>query len=320
MGDRFWKGVAALGGAAALFYAVGFTVVQSYVYKNGFQGIFWLTREFYRDAGAAFILDLIRVPMLAPYIFFPYLGLLLLLIPTDRNLLLFCTGEGTLSNQQWVKILALLGIMVLTGIFALYYGAISNKELFTEFIDLLRRSEESTLIEPERSLAFFSLVTPVIAIMAIFVYRSWKCLSPTSKRREILGFIFLFYLLFLSIIPITYGFYLYDLKIVPIKDPHLVRTLSGKKANSVGKDEIWLLGEFGNKYVFFRKVKNPIETQGIIETYDVSEIKHLNFNMRQASTLKMHMTYDVPDPVKQSQKENTMKWIMQDLGKPEVKK
>jgi hypothetical protein len=154
--------------------------------------------------------------------------------------------------------------------------------------------------------------------MAIFIYRFWKCIGDTSKKREVLGVVFLLYFLFLSIIPITYGFYLYDLRIVPVKDAHLVYTETENKAISGEKDTIWLLGEFGNKYVFFRKIKNPIESQGIIETYDVSEIKHLNFNMRQASFLKMHMTYNVSSLEKQVQKENTMDWIMQDLGQLEV--
>jgi len=196
MSEKFWKGVAALGGAAVLFYGIGYTIVQSYVYRNGFHGLFWLTKEFYQDAGATFILDLIRVPMLASYIFFPYLFLLFLLIPKDENLKLFCSGDSTLSIRQWVKILSLLGIMTLTGILALCYGNISNKELFAKLIDLLRRSEESTLSIPEKSLAFCSLVTPVITVMAFFVYRSWKCLSPTSKRRRMLGFIFLLYFVF----------------------------------------------------------------------------------------------------------------------------
>ena len=107
--ERFWKGVAALGGAAAVFYALGFTVVQSYAYKNGFFGMFWLTKEFYRDAGATFILDLIRVPMLAPYIFFPLLLVLFLLIPKNEKLGLLCSGKAGLSKRDWAKMLARWG-------------------------------------------------------------------------------------------------------------------------------------------------------------------------------------------------------------------
>ena len=88
--ERFWKGVAALGGAAAVFYALGFTVVQSYAYKNGFFGMFWLTKEFYRDAGATFILDLIRVPK-------------------NEKLGLLCSGKAGLSKRDWAKMLARWG-------------------------------------------------------------------------------------------------------------------------------------------------------------------------------------------------------------------
>lgn len=319
MSEKFWKGVAALGGAAALFYALGFTVVQSYAYKNGFFGMFWLTKEFYRDAGGTFLLDLVRVPMLAPYIFFPLILFLFFLIPKENSLKTFCSGETWLSGKEWFKIALLLGIMILTGIFALYYGAISSHEGFADFVDLLRRSEESTLAQPERSLAFCSLITPVMTVVAVFLYRSWKCLDAQSKRREILGGILLLYFMFVSIIPITYGFYVYDLRIVPISDPKIRVELEAGVPTGEG-EEIWFLGEFGNKYVFFRKMGNPIEPLGIIETRNVADLKRLSFDIRRAGSLRIHMTKEVPLQLKEEQKEQTMKLILKDLAKQEVMK
>jgi hypothetical protein len=319
MSEKLWKAVAALGGAAALFYALGFTVVQSYAYKNGFFGMFWLTKEFYRDAGATFILDLVRVPMLAPYIFFPLLLILLSLIPKDDKLRLFCGGEAKLSNRDWAKILVLFGIMVLTGVFALNYGALSGRESFAEFVDRLRWTEESTLPQPENSLAFCSLITPVMVVVAIFLYRCWQCLDRQSKRRDIIRGIFIFYFVFVSMIPITYGFYVYDLRVLPISDPQIQAELEGGEPTGMGGG-IFFLGEFGDKYVFFRKMGNSIENKGIIETRNVQELKRLGFDIRRASSLRMLMTKDVPDQVKEKQKEQTMQWILEGLGKEELTK
>lgn len=309
MGQMFWKIVAGFGGAAALFYALGFTVVQSYVYKNGFEGMFWFTNEFYRDAGAVFILDLIRVPMLAPFVFFPYFFVLFLLIPKEENLRLFKETGTPVSKAHWIKVLVLLAVMAFTAIVALYYEDILGKKFVIQLIDLLRRSNEHTAAQPEQSLAFCCLVTPIVAVWAVFLYKQWKCLLPGCRGREFYGSILILYMVFLFIIPVTYGFYLYDVKIVPIKDAQLV---GGQTDPAQGgtNDEIWLLGEFGEKYVFFRKVKNKLSTQGIIETYDVKEIKHLNFDIKRSSTLKAHMKDYVPE----ASKVQTMDWIMEDMA------
>jgi hypothetical protein len=309
MGQVFWKVLAGFGGAAALFYALGFTVVQSYVYKNGFEGMFWFTNEFYRDAGAVFILDLIRVPMLAPYIFFPYFLILFLLIPKEENLRLFKEAGTSVSKAHWTKTLVLLAIMTLTAMIALYYETVLGKKFVIRLIDLLRRSSEHTSTQPEQSLAFCSLVTPIIAVVSIFLYKHWKCLMPGCKGREFYGSILILYMVFLFIIPVTYGFYLYDVKIVPIKDSQLVSCKTDLVPDAKD-DEIWLLGEFGEKYVFFRKVKNSLSSQGIIETYDVKEIKHLNFDIKRTSTLKVHMKDYVPE----TSKAQTMDWIMEDMA------
>jgi len=71
MGQHLLKFVGALGGAAVVFYAIGFTVVQTYVHRHQLGSVFLFTDEFYRDAGAVFLLDMIRAPILGFYIFIP---------------------------------------------------------------------------------------------------------------------------------------------------------------------------------------------------------------------------------------------------------
>ena len=324
MGQNFWKVIAALGGAATLFYALGFTVVQSYVLGNGFDGIFLFSKEFYSDAGASFILDLIRVPILASYVFFPYLLILLLLLPKEKNLLLFPDGKGTLSKKQWAKTASLMAIMVVTGLIALYYGSILKNEngLAVKLINFLTLGHRA--LQQERSTAFFCLVSPIVVILAIFLYRYRACLKPGSKSREIYGFILVIYFIFVSIIPITYGYYLYDLRIVPIKDPYLISSMSAKNHGTANDDmsakghgpandeEIWLIRKFSDRYFFLRKVEDSKKTRGIIEVYDIQKINHLNFDIERSSTLK--------DQIKQcaSEKMENDKWVLEDFAEKEV--
>jgi hypothetical protein len=293
-----FKVIAALGGAAALFYALGYAVVQSYVYKNGFDGILWFTSEFYRHAGASFVLDLIRVPMLAPYIFFLYLFLLYLLIPNKEKILRLDYNNVIIPKEHKLKIAVLIVILVVTGAILLYYERILGIKFVTELIDLLRRSAEHTSTQPEQSLAFFCLVTPITAILAIFLIMHWKSLKSDLKSQRLYIGILAVYFTFLSIIPITYGFYLYNLKTVPIKDARLVRCISDQVKDSPDNAEIWFLGEFSNRYVFFKRSRNELKNQGIIEVYDAQEIKHLNFDVQQSSTLKVLMKGHIPDDLK----------------------
>ncbi len=95
--------------------------------------------------------------------FFPLLLGLFLLIPKSEKLGLFCSGEAKLSKGDWAKILVLFGTMALTGVFALYYEAISNRRSFAEFVDLLRRSGEiaQSLFHP--STWYTSLPEPLSA-------------------------------------------------------------------------------------------------------------------------------------------------------------
>ena len=69
------------GGGAILFYAIGFTIVKTYISAIHLDGMIWFTREFYVDAGASFLLEIIEAPFLKPLIFLPYVFVLYLLVP-----------------------------------------------------------------------------------------------------------------------------------------------------------------------------------------------------------------------------------------------
>ncbi len=75
-GDNLLKAIAILGGDTAIFYAFGFTIVQTFIHKTQLEGIFSFSSEFYVDAGGKFLLEMIRAPLFAPYIAFAVFFLL----------------------------------------------------------------------------------------------------------------------------------------------------------------------------------------------------------------------------------------------------
>jgi len=129
MTPNLFKIVGIFGGGTVLFYTLGFTIVKTYMHQIGLEGMFWLTKEFYVDAGANFLLEMISAPLLTPHIFFIYLILLFLLLPREKKLVaLDSTSKKGLSGaaistirKQRLKLFVLLAVIVVTGLFASQY-------------------------------------------------------------------------------------------------------------------------------------------------------------------------------------------------------
>lgn len=280
------KIIAALGGGAAIFYAIGFTIVQTYIHKYNLDGMFWITKEFYIDAGSKFFLDMVRSPLLVPYIFLPYLIILYLLIPKRENLREMVSLEKfAFSLKQWIKFLCLMVLMLGTYVFALSYGGILKNEALIKLVHNL-------IIDPtgvqsaklQQSFIFFTLVTPMVVALGILIYRFYGLLEPGSESRILYSIACIFYLAFLAIVPITYGLHIYGWKMVPIKEPQIIVNLLSKGETKASlADEIWLLGQFGNKYLFFKTEK--AEVKGIIVFIDEEKIDHLDFDPRKSECL-----------------------------------
>jgi hypothetical protein len=73
--------VAALLAPAAIFYAVGYIVIQTYVVAVRVNATFWFTEHFYREAGASLLLAAIGAAVLLPHVLVPLAAALLLLFP-----------------------------------------------------------------------------------------------------------------------------------------------------------------------------------------------------------------------------------------------
>lgn len=289
MGQSLTKVFGALGGAAVVFYAIGFVAVQSYTYRNGFEGMFWLTNEFYRDAGAKFLLESVRAPLTAWYIVFPYIGLLYVLIPEGDTLRVQPRRGQRLSVRQMMQTAALVAVMAVTYLAVLSYGDILGNRIVTKLIDaLFQDPTNATSPEPKQALAFFTLVVPVTVAVAAFLYRFRGCLKRGAPSREVYGFVLVAYLVFLAIVPIAYGMHLYDWKTVPVKEPRALGERYAEMATAGTGAEMWLVGEFGGRYVFLRK--DRLTGEGIIEAVDTKEIKHLPLDLTRSGSLKYDMS------------------------------
>ena len=305
-GSALIKIAGLLGGGAAIFYILGFTIVQTFTYKNELEGMFWFTKEFYTDAGAKFLLEMVRAPLLAPYIFLPYLCLLLMLVPKKSNLEFDRSSDGnasasdeqalnvnqsskgTLARKQWIKISALLFFVVLAYCFTLYFDKLMEQIRFNTIIsNIFPNPTDNPSPNVKHSLAFFSFVMPLVISLGIFLCFFYGRLAPNSKSRNIYYVVLVTYILFISIIPITFGFHLYDWKIVPVKDTHMIRKLLPEYEQHNMASRMWLLGKFGDKYLFFKK--EGIEARGILEAFDDDHVTYLNFDPKRADSLRAQM-------------------------------
>lgn len=282
------KAVGLLSGIVGVFYALGFAVVQSYVYKNGFEGLFWFTNEFYRDAGANFLLEIVRTPLLAPHIFLPYLFVLLLLLPKTESLIEQKKEDAVMSPRQWIKMGVLASIVIAVYFSVLYFDYYRDSVFFSNLIDdIFMGDSEFYLIHTKRSLFFFCLTIPLAISLSVFLHRFRDCLKAGSRSRAAYGMIFIAYLIFLTIVPIAFGLHLYDLKLVAVKEPQSLPGYTEKVTDSSSSYKVWLLGEFRNKYIFF--TKPGYMKQGVIEMFDIDQIKKLRLDPSRAESLRTQM-------------------------------
>jgi len=73
--------VAALLAPAAVFYALGYIIIQAYVAAVQVNATFWFNEYFYREAGANLLLAAIGAVVLLPHVFIPLSVLLFLFLP-----------------------------------------------------------------------------------------------------------------------------------------------------------------------------------------------------------------------------------------------
>ena len=316
MYQNITKTLAIFGGGAALFYTIGFTIVKTYTYEVGLDGMFWFTKEFYIDAGASFLLEMVRAPLMSPFLFLAYLLLLMSLLPKEKNLLLFEEDGNTVANKEVssrknllrIKLLTIFLLLLATFLYAINYDNLLGNTFFLEFIGYVTLNPANkSFSDTHKSLLFFSFVMPMIIAFGILLYRLRLCFSGGHKNRLFYQIAAVIYIVFFAIIPISYGLHLYDWKLVPVKDPGIFDELSsqvkGESYNAPGEGnlKIWLLGRFGDKYLFF--TKNGENGDGVIEVINEGKIRRLNFDPGTSASLRYQMERKVETSVAQFMEE-----------------
>ncbi len=299
MAQTVFKVLGIFGGSTVLFYTLGFTIVRTYMHKIGLEGMFWLTKEFYVDAGANFLLEMISAPLLTPHIFFIYLILLFLLLPREKKLVaLNSTAKKGLSGsaissirKQRIKLSVLLAVIVATGLFANQYEYLMGKIWFARMINtMVLDPTKAELSTAQKSLAFFSVVSPLVIVLSTFLYRYYGALKENPRIKLLYQLTAVIYAVFIALIPISYGLHLYDWKLVPIKDPLIISNVIARERGVDAHDKvdaslrIWLLGQFDNKYFFF--TKKGLSGEGTIEVVNENKISFLNFDPYRANSLR----------------------------------
>lgn len=299
MTQKITKTLSIFGGGAALFYVIGFTVVKTYVHSIGLDGMFILSKEFYIDAGGSFLLEMVRAPLLMPHVFFAYLFLLYLLIPKVEKLTKSTISgrdidERTVYNfnfKQWFEMSLLFLLVLLTIPIILRYASV-NTDLTYAFYrgGLIFDYAWEKNISDNYSLMFFIVVTPLTIISGLFSYRFRNISWRDSKSKWTYTYFLITYVVFLVIIPISYGYHVYDWKLVPIKDPTVVQSIikGEEETTQIMSDEfpeqIWLLGKFSDRYFFF--AKTGYFGDNVIQFVNANRITHLTFDTKNTENLR----------------------------------
>ena len=297
------------GGGAVLFYAIGFTVVKTYIAEIDLDGMIWFTREFYVDAGASFLLEIINAPYENPLIFLPYVLVLYLLVP-KKSIEPKSVKEAVLGRVQIAKLSVLSTVTMGTLLFIYVYGTIkSGTSTFdpTElFIYLIIRG---IIASGDAESVFFTFTIPLAIVLGVFLYRFRGLLKGAKVDRMIHQGAVVVYVVYLMYLPIFYGKYIYDWQLSELKDHEIVeRILSGGEksaaidfgtsdlysalnmiysAQATVHRHIWLIGEFGDNYYFLTKV--GLYGNAVIEIIDTGLLDRLNLDPYNKASLRAQM-------------------------------
>ncbi len=266
-------------GIALAFYLIGFTVVESYLYGNNLEGFFVVSREFYEGAGAQFLLELVRAPLWSPVVVGAYLVGLLLLIPRPVQ------GRQC-TTTEYAAIGALIVISVLTYAYCLFYSFFLDQNWFVSLVDrLVWDPSHNDDPAAKHAFGFFALATPIVIAGATLLWNFRRHALAWSKTGGLYKATAFGYLAFIAMLPIAFGFHLYDWRVVQVTHPTDEDILVLTTAQNSQDVRIWLIGEFGGRYVFVQR--NELDTVALIVARDKDEIERLAFDTDQILGLKV---------------------------------
>ncbi len=282
--------LAVVGGCVAVFYALGFLIVQCFISSANVGGMFFFSREYYEEAGGKFLVDLMRTPLMNPLFTFLYLAFLVYLVPSRESVSSLHTPEGTTLRQRIagvpagdaIRAAVLVVIVALTYVFMAYFER--AHDLFVVSVGRILVKEGDALsqqdIELRKTLLFFGATVPAVVVLGLSLRR----LLEQSTRKGVTGAVCALYVMYVAVLPISYGRYLYDIRAVQLEDPSRIEAFSGTESGSEGA-ELWFLGRFGGKCLFVRTGKS----QPVVESLDEKDVKHMSFSLEHVGTLRVLM-------------------------------
>jgi hypothetical protein len=236
-----------------------------------------------------------------PVFFVLYLAVLLYLVPGQDVIEKFRSSNtgwkqriAEVNAGQTIRLLILLVVALSTYFLMADFEHLAGSAFFVDTAMPVFFWSGDMPNEQKHALLFFSLTVPMVIALGIFL----RQLYQYGERKGLLRAALSLYIIFVSILPISYGRYLYDIKAVPINDPKRMYALSGIKSDIPESSKMWFLGRFGGKYLFLRKdnlLTNTnvdvskialVRTQGIVESLNESDVKNMNFTLERADTLR----------------------------------
>jgi hypothetical protein len=214
--------IAILSVAAAIFYIVGYVVASDVLRTTGLKGSIALKSEFYLEAGADFVADLVTAPLQAPVAFVLAFAFAFLLVP--RKLLdRISKGVGhPVPAVEWVRLAALVALTLATYLVAMWWfepfsQTMAARWLVRNLLDMGRSRDAQTSLGS----LLFLLTLPVAAALISSALRLPRHPGSGAKpvresrprrgwmamRKPAVGLAVVFYI---SMIPIAYGSDAYD--------------------------------------------------------------------------------------------------------------
>ncbi len=275
-----------LAGSAVLFFVLGFAIVQTYLAEHKLEGMVWLSHEFYVRAGGRFLLDVIKSPFFGAPVFFPLVAVLYWsLVPRRSNIKRNLKLGQLLMPKQRIKLTVLGSLLVLVIVFELITGSILNGVLSGVVTNRIFNVPGSGSAHASLTVAFFCITMPVIITGGFFISALYGEMPEDEPDiwRLAYHFVAVLFACALVYLPISYGQHIYDWRVTPI----LYAGLSQESDDlldtpvdhsSTDERELYLLGEFNNKYVFVRTSEQGPE--GIVETIVSSQLHRLVFDVQ----------------------------------------
>lgn len=281
--------MASLLAPAAAFYAVGYLIIHAYVRTTKLFATFWLQESQYREAGAAFLIDILMSAALLPHVFLAMAALLIGLFPTELDgrgrrygfggfhFRLTLVVDPLLRRRVFYAVIC-IGVVIVA--VTLLHTPTVTESIPDAFLVGWWMLGDKVLDDWQRNLQpnlkagalFFAVAIPLLVALGALATRVLRAAfavqggaedpvhdrSSPSGRREAHPFAALLlagaFVALSVFIPVGYGVRFYDTVVIPLNDPKRC----ADNAAAPSPQDCYLLGRYDTRYVLIGigEVKN----------------------------------------------------------------